>query len=256
VDYWEKYFLDMSGEQVKECLKIIFHFNINFEVLRSDDMAVRMVINTIVDNLKRDAQKRIKQSKASRENGKKGGRGNKAVANASKSKQKVANLADNENKNKSESRVIVKIESELESQFEEFWNLYNKKIGRAETEKKFVLALKKVSFEKLTEGLKNYISKRGNDSQFWKNPATWLHQQCWQDEYSTETNRDICKEINQIIGEDWIIKIEAVEERAILSITQTNWQKMKGLSDEIKKKIAQKLNQELKTTEIKQKYID
>ena len=62
VDYWEKYFSQMSDKQVKECLKIIFHFNINFEVLRSDDLAVKMVINTIIDNLKRDAQKRIKQS--------------------------------------------------------------------------------------------------------------------------------------------------------------------------------------------------
>ena len=32
------------------------------------------MVNTIVDNIKRDASKRIKQSKASKENGKKGGR--------------------------------------------------------------------------------------------------------------------------------------------------------------------------------------
>jgi hypothetical protein len=74
VDYWEKYFSKMSGEQVKEVFKIIFHFNKTFEILKTDDLAVEMVVSTIIDNIKRDAEKRFKQSIASKENGKMGGR--------------------------------------------------------------------------------------------------------------------------------------------------------------------------------------
>jgi len=157
---------------------------------------------------------------------------------------------------KTEGNVNVNVECKLESQFEEFWNLYNYKKGKPKALAAYKICIKKTTHQQLLQGVKKYNSNKGTESKYWKHPATWLNAESWNDEYSTETNRDICKEINQIIGEDWIIKIEAVEERAILSITQTNWQKMKGLSDEIKKKIAQKLNQELKTTEIKQKYID
>ena len=73
-DYWDKYFNDMSGDQVKECLKIIFHYNKTFEILPTKDLAVKMVINTILDNINRDADKREKQRKASSLNGKLGGR--------------------------------------------------------------------------------------------------------------------------------------------------------------------------------------
>lgn len=74
VDYWDKYFCKMTGEQIKEVLSIVFHFNKTFEIKKTEDLAVDMVATTIIDSIKRDAQKRIKQSKASKENGKLGGR--------------------------------------------------------------------------------------------------------------------------------------------------------------------------------------
>ncbi len=40
----------MTGEQVKEVFKIIFHFNLTFEILKTNDLAVEMVIATIIDN--------------------------------------------------------------------------------------------------------------------------------------------------------------------------------------------------------------
>jgi hypothetical protein len=51
-DYWEKYFSKMSGEQIKEVFKIIFCFNKTFEILKTDDLAVEMVVATIIDNIK------------------------------------------------------------------------------------------------------------------------------------------------------------------------------------------------------------
>ena len=73
-DYWDKYFSKMNGDQVKETLSIIFTFNETCEIIKSDDLAIEMVVATMIDNIKRDAAKRIKQSKASRSNGKLGGR--------------------------------------------------------------------------------------------------------------------------------------------------------------------------------------
>ena len=85
-DYWNKYFSKMTGEQVKEAFNIIFHFNATFEVLKTNDLAVEMVIATIIDNIKRDASKRAKQSIASAENGKLGGRPKKQKGSKSEAK--------------------------------------------------------------------------------------------------------------------------------------------------------------------------
>lgn len=90
-DYWEKYFSKMTGEQVKEVFKIIFHFNLTFEILKTDDLAVEMVVATIIDNLKRDAMKRAKQSIASAENGKLGGRPRKEAKPKKTKSKKEAN---------------------------------------------------------------------------------------------------------------------------------------------------------------------
>lgn len=88
-DYWEKYFSKMSGEQVKEVFKIIFHFNLTFEILKTDDLAIEMVVATIIDNIKRDATKRAKQAVASSENGKLGGRPSKIKAKHKQNKSKT-----------------------------------------------------------------------------------------------------------------------------------------------------------------------
>jgi hypothetical protein len=77
IDYWDKYFSKLSGEQIKEILKIVFHFNKTFEILQTSDLAVEMVVTTIIDSVKRDAEKRSKQSRANRENGQLGGRPSK-----------------------------------------------------------------------------------------------------------------------------------------------------------------------------------
>jgi hypothetical protein len=76
----------------------------------------------------------------------------------------------------------------LKSQFESFWNLYDKKVSRADTEKKFKASLKKDTIENIMTGLNNYIKTRSAESQYWKNPTTWLNQECWKDEYIPKSN--------------------------------------------------------------------
>jgi hypothetical protein len=87
-DYWDKYLSKLSGEQVKECMRIVFHFSKTFEEIKSDDLVIEMVITTIIDNLKRDAKKMEKRFIANRENGEKGGRPTKGKEDKNKPKPK------------------------------------------------------------------------------------------------------------------------------------------------------------------------
>lgn len=74
VDYWDKYFKKMPPDVLKECIELIFEFTKTGEVPSSDNLAIELVLTTIIDNLVRDEEKRQKQSKANKANGKKGGR--------------------------------------------------------------------------------------------------------------------------------------------------------------------------------------
>lgn len=93
----------------------------------------------------------------------------------------------------------------IEEQFESFWNLYDKKKSRPDAEKKFKAALKKDTFENITAGLEKYIKARGVDAQYWKNPSTWLHNECWKDEH-TQTNQQPAQSIQSNSYYDSIIK--------------------------------------------------
>jgi hypothetical protein len=70
----------------------------------------------------------------------------------------------------------------LEQRFLEFWARYPKKSGKGAARAKFLFAIKKATSTQIMEGLDRYIASKP-DPQFTKNPATWLHQECWLDEY-------------------------------------------------------------------------
>ena len=63
--------------------------------------------------------------------------------------------------------------------FDAFWSLYPNKVGKRDAEKKFALALKRVSFDDLMAGLRRYVGK--TDDRAWCNPSTWLNQDRWAD---------------------------------------------------------------------------
>jgi hypothetical protein len=67
-----------------------------------------------------------------------------------------------------------------ETGFNEFWDLYGKKTGT----KRALSAWKRLTKKDRAaamEALPAYI-KATPDTQFRKNPATWIHQRCWEDE--------------------------------------------------------------------------
>lgn len=72
-----------------------------------------------------------------------------------------------------------------ETRFDEFWDVYDKKVAVAVARKKYKQALKKVDEDTLIEAARKYVQSRkaiGKHPQFTSNPATWLNQERWNDE--------------------------------------------------------------------------
>jgi uncharacterized protein YdaU (DUF1376 family) len=67
-------------------------------------------------------------------------------------------------------------------QFEAFWGIYPRLVGKGAAEKALYKALEIASFDVIMAGVKRYAAQRqGQDPQYTKHPATWLHQECWSD---------------------------------------------------------------------------
>jgi len=65
--------------------------------------------------------------------------------------------------------------------FEKFWNAYPKKVGKADAAKKFQKATKSVSADTIIEAVGRYCKSKTVADGFVCNPATWLHQERWND---------------------------------------------------------------------------
>ena len=67
--------------------------------------------------------------------------------------------------------------------FDRFWQVYPKKTGKIEAERKFIAALKHASAEHIIEGAERFArSVRNTEKQFIAHPGTWLHHGRWADE--------------------------------------------------------------------------
>jgi len=70
----------------------------------------------------------------------------------------------------------------IASEFESFWKLYPRKVGRGAAEKAFTKALSKSSADEIMSGLMNYAQSRAlPEMQFIPHAATWLNQERWTD---------------------------------------------------------------------------
>jgi hypothetical protein len=89
------------------------------------------------------------------------------------------------NKNDKNEKNIIDV------QFEEFWELYPKKVGRKPARNKYKYALKETTQENLITSLKAYIeSKKNEPSTYLLNPATWLNQERWNDEIKENIKKE------------------------------------------------------------------
>ncbi|WP_107768478.1 hypothetical protein [Nocardioides terrigena] len=78
--------------------------------------------------------------------------------------------------------------------FEEFWDIYAKKVGRKKAEQKWRLAVKKpdITASVLIRAATNYVNAQqaaGKHPEFTKDPATWLHGEHWTDEAPTNVRQ-------------------------------------------------------------------
>ena len=68
-------------------------------------------------------------------------------------------------------------------QFNEFWNVYNKKVSKPKAITAYNRALKKVDHKTIMDALKKQKKLwEGKDKAYIKHPTTWLNQECWEDE--------------------------------------------------------------------------
>ena len=136
-----------------------------------------------------------KKSAAYSENGKKGGRGNKA--NESELKQNKANESKMPNirhKTQDKDKDKDKDKDNSASPFESFWAAYPRKVGKQAAKKAF----SKVSVPVKTlidavNSQKNSEQWRKDNGQYIPNPATWLNQGRW-DDVLTEAGAQPTKE--------------------------------------------------------------
>jgi hypothetical protein len=76
--------------------------------------------------------------------------------------------------------IDKKIERE---QFDEFWNLYPKKIDKTQAVRQFKRALNRVNFEDILAGVIRFSADPNlpEEKRFIKNPATWLNSNGWEE---------------------------------------------------------------------------
>jgi hypothetical protein len=68
-------------------------------------------------------------------------------------------------------------------QFNQFWNLYDKKVSKPKALSAYKRALKKVKHDIIMDALKNHKKTWvGREKAYIKHPTTWLNQECWNDD--------------------------------------------------------------------------
>ncbi len=72
-----------------------------------------------------------------------------------------------------------------EEQFNTFWAAYPRRISKGAARTAFDKALKKTTPETMLAAIKAYVSHKPEKIDF-KHPATWLNQECWDDEWSAK----------------------------------------------------------------------
>lgn len=98
-----------------------------------------------------------------------------AVATDSRTNQEPKNPIEKEKNNKKKKK-----------DFEEFWNLCPRKVGRIKAEEKYWIARRNESKELIHSMMETHAKEmKGKEAEFIPHPATWLHQGRYYDETQT-----------------------------------------------------------------------
>ena len=96
---------------------------------------------------------------------------------------------NNNSINNSATTVASELENQLTKEFEDWYNLYDKKKDRKAAFTKFKSARKKHSYEEIVKGTKEYL-KTITDKQYQKYPKTFLNNESYLDDYSNDIKTD------------------------------------------------------------------
>ena len=172
---------EMTDEQAGIFIKAIYFYQIN-GYLPKLDFGLKMAITPFLNQFEREEENYKKVCEARKIAGSKGGK--QKVAIASNRKQKVAIAEENDNDNDNDKEVTNKNikkenkKNEIEEKFNEFYKVYNKKVGRTQALKTFTKLAKSSNVDNLLkavlESFEIYRQISGEDLQYWKNPSTFL----------------------------------------------------------------------------------
>lgn len=198
----------LTDEQAGQLIKAIakYHSGDDFEL----DPLLDIVITPFISQFKRDAEKYKKTCEKRALAGAKGGKQKQAnLANASKSKQEVANLPDNETVNDTDTDTVSDSDKDIKhldqskiareqlevDSFEFWWKHYPKKLAKKSAFKAWKKVIKKMD-EQTVRDLTNHIVadvkhrledlEKGSDTFLGfdrLHPTTYLNQERYNDDY-------------------------------------------------------------------------
>ena len=116
----------------------------------------------------------------------------------------VAAPMRNESKKKKQSQESIS-SSSVNDGFNQFWQLYPRKVGKDGAHTAFKRAIKKTSLETILAGLHLYNLTRPKETHYIAHPTTWLNQGRWADEQENlhTTNNPEPQAIWQPCGNCW-----------------------------------------------------
>ena len=177
----------LPDEKAGQLFKLILAY-VNDENPTTDDILLEIAFEPIKQSLKQDLKKWESIVERNKSNGSKGGRPRKeenpqnpvgylGTQENPKKPKKAVFVFDNDIDNDND--ILLKKETK-EKLFDEFWELYQKKVGKPNSIKEWnKLTLDEM--EKVIEVCPNYI-KAHPDPKYRKDPERFLKNKCWNDE--------------------------------------------------------------------------
>ena len=101
-----------------------------------------------------------------------------------------------------------------EKQFNEFWELYPKKVDKASAKKKF-MKIKKSLFDEIISALKIHVwnwKNTNTEKQFIPSPEKWINRKKWEDEFEDKRIKDLAERGTRVV------KIEGLNPEPIKKI--------------------------------------
>lgn len=166
----------MPNEKAGELFKHILSY-VNDENPSTDDIIIQLVFEPIKQQLKRDLIKYQTVREKNSANARK-----RWDATACEPMPVDSKHADTDNVNDTDT---VKEENKIFS-FDEFWELYPKKVAKEKCKAKFN-KLSKTNLQKIKDTIKSFIAYKPFPTYTHPNPETYLNQKRWDDEVKTES---------------------------------------------------------------------